>query len=59
MCSLSTILQREISIIVHFINAAFCSNGKESKTENFTCECGYKKTVVNDENKNVTITYSK
>lgn len=34
-------------------------HGKESKTENFTCECGYKKTVVNDENKNVTITYSK
>lgn len=34
-------------------------HGKDSKTENFTCECGYKKKVENDENKNVTITYSK
>jgi hypothetical protein len=34
-------------------------HGTESKTEKFTCACGYKKTVVNDENKNVTITYSK
>lgn len=34
-------------------------HGKESKTEKFTCECGYGKTVVNDENKNVTITYTK
>lgn len=33
-------------------------HGKESKTEVFTCKCGCKKTVVNDENKNVTISYS-
>lgn len=34
-------------------------HGKESKTETYTCECGYKKCVENDENKNVTITYTK
>lgn len=34
-------------------------HGKESKTDNFTCKCGYTKKVENDENKTVTVTYSK
>ena len=34
-------------------------HGKESISQKFTCECGYGKDVVNDENKNVTITYTK
>jgi hypothetical protein len=34
-------------------------HGKESITQNYSCECGYKKVVVNDENNKVTITYSK
>jgi hypothetical protein len=34
-------------------------HGKESITQKFACECGYGKEVVNDENKSVTITYTK
>ncbi len=34
-------------------------SGKASISQNFSCSCGYKKEVVNDENEKVTITYSK
>ena len=33
--------------------------GKESMDQSYKCDCGYKKKVVNDENKNITVTYSK
>lgn len=33
--------------------------GKSSMDQNFKCKCGYEKNVVNDENKAVTITYTK
>lgn len=33
--------------------------GKESISQKHKCQCGYEKDVVNDENKNVTVTYSK
>ena len=32
--------------------------GKSSTSQKYTCKCGYIKTVVKDEDKNVTITYS-
>lgn len=34
-------------------------SGKESLKQKFTCKCGYTKTVDNDENKKVNITYTK
>lgn len=34
-------------------------HGKESITQVQTCQCGYEKTVENDENKNVKISYKK
>jgi hypothetical protein len=34
-------------------------SGKESMEQNFSCKCGYKKKVMNDENKKVEVTYSK
>ncbi len=34
-------------------------HGEKSMTQKYTCRCGYGKVVVNDENKNVTITYTK
>jgi hypothetical protein len=33
--------------------------GKASMTQNFTCKCGYKKIVVNNEGKDIVVTYSK
>jgi hypothetical protein len=34
-------------------------HGEKSITQNYFCECGYKKEVANDENQKVTITYHK
>jgi len=33
--------------------------GKESISQKYTCDCGYGKDVINDENKNITVKYSK
>ena len=33
--------------------------GEKSMRQNFVCRCGYEKEIVNNENKDVTITYKK
>jgi hypothetical protein len=34
-------------------------HGKASITKKYSCECGYRKEVDNDENQKVTVTYSR
>ena len=33
--------------------------GKASRVQKFKCDCGYKKTITNDEGKSIVIKYSK
>ena len=34
-------------------------SGKASRVQKFFCECGYKKTITNDEGKSIVVKYSK
>ena len=43
----------------HTWKKSTAKHGEKSMTQKFECPCGYKKSVENDENKKVKITYSK